>query len=57
MLRKKVLPSRYRKAVSVCAPHLCRSLVGEGYGKYLPVGAWIDYQMLDVFHSQRKGLA
>ena len=37
--------------------HLCRSLVGEGYGKYLPVGAWIDYQMLDVFHSQRKGLA
>lgn len=32
-------------------------LVSEGYGKYLPVGAWIDYQMLDVFHSQRKGLA
>ena len=37
MLRKKVLPSRYRKLCQYALLHLCRSLVGEGYGKYLPV--------------------
>lgn len=35
--------------------HFCRSFIGEGYGKYLPIGAGIKDQKFDVFHSQREG--
>ena len=37
--------------------HFRRSLVGKGHGKYLPVGAGIEHQKLDVFHCQCEGLA
>ena len=35
----------------------CRSFIGEGYGKYLPIGAGVKDQKFDVFHSQREGFS
>ena len=37
--------------------HFGGGLVGEGHGQDVPIGVWVAYQMLDVFHGQRKGLS